>query len=81
MSRLNKKAVKAVVLGPESSATETRDASEGKYKPVLCFGLRPQLTKRLEEATRVYESVHFQVSFQYRSQIDSNQLLGLSKTN
>ena len=31
MSSLNKKRVKAVVLRPESSDTETKDVFEGKY--------------------------------------------------
>ena len=32
LSSLNKKGVKAIVLGPESSDTEFKDAFEGKYK-------------------------------------------------
>ena len=32
VSSLNGKGVKAVVLGPESSDTEIKDAFEGKYK-------------------------------------------------
>ena len=32
VSSLNGKGVKAVVLGPESSDTELKDAFEGKYK-------------------------------------------------
>ena len=35
VSSLCKKGVKAVVLGPESSDTETKDASEGKYNLVF----------------------------------------------
>ena len=31
MSSLNEKGVKAIVLGPESSQTEIKDAFEGKY--------------------------------------------------
>ena len=31
VSSLNEKGVKGVVLGPESSDTETKDVSEGKY--------------------------------------------------
>ena len=35
VSSLNEKGVKAVVLGSESSDTETKDASEGKYSLVF----------------------------------------------
>ena len=36
LSSLNEKGVKAVVLGPESSDTETKDVFEGKYT-TLCL--------------------------------------------
>ena len=39
VSSLNEKGVKAVVLGPESSDTETKDVFEGKYK-TLCLRSR-----------------------------------------
>ena len=35
VSSLYEKGVKAVVFGPESSDTETKDASEGKYNLVF----------------------------------------------
>jgi len=35
VSSLNEKGVKAVVLGPESSDTEIKDALEGKYNLVF----------------------------------------------
>ena len=53
VSSLNKKGVKAVVLGPESSDTETKDVFEGIKVHNLVF------TK----------SVSFQVGFEYRSRI------------
>jgi len=40
---LNKKGVKAIVLGPESSDTEIKDAFEGKYNLVLIKSLRFQV--------------------------------------
>ena len=39
VSSLNKKGVKAVVLGPERSDTETKDVFEGKYT-TLCLQSR-----------------------------------------
>ena len=53
VSSLNEKGVKAVVLGPESSDTEIKDAFEGKYnlvftKSVLCqvgFEYRSQISR------------------------------------
>ena len=39
VSSLNEKGVKAVVLGPESSDTETKDVFEGKYT-TLCLQSR-----------------------------------------
>ena len=39
LSSLNEKGVKAVVLGPESSDTETKDVFEGKYT-TLCLQSR-----------------------------------------
>ena len=39
VSSLNEKGVKGVVLGPESSDTETKDVSEGKYT-TLCLQSR-----------------------------------------
>ena len=37
VSSLNEKGVKAVVLGPGSSDTETKDVCEGKYTATLCL--------------------------------------------
>ena len=43
VSSLNKKGVKAIVLGPESSDTEIKDASEGKYNLVFIKSLHFQV--------------------------------------
>ena len=43
VSSLNEKGVKAVVLGPESSDTETKDVFEGKYNLVFTKSARFQV--------------------------------------
>jgi len=43
VSSLNEKGVKAIVLGPESSDTEIKDAFEGKYNLVFIKSLRFQV--------------------------------------
>jgi len=42
-SSLNEKGVKAIVLGPESSDTEIKDAFDGKYDLVFTKSLRFQV--------------------------------------
>jgi len=43
VSSLNEKGVKAIVLGPESSDTEIKDAFEGKYNLVFIKSVRFQV--------------------------------------
>ena len=45
VSILRKKGVKAVVLGPETSETENKEASEGKYNLEALFGSHPLANK------------------------------------
>ena len=43
VSSLNEKGVKAIVLGPENSDTEIKDAFEGKYNLVFIKSVRFQV--------------------------------------
>ena len=52
VSSLNKKGVKAVILGPQSSYMETKDASEGKYNLVFTSRLwRKNWDKNVTESS------------------------------
>jgi len=65
VSILCEKGVKAVVLGPESSETENKEASEGKYNlvfrsPEALFGSQFQFigTTWLKEQTVFIDEIH-----------------------
>ena len=55
---LSEKGVKAVVLGPGSSHTETKDPSEGKKQPCIYKVSAPQVGLNSD---RGYEQYYFKV--------------------
>ena len=61
VSSLRKKGVKAVVLGPESSETEIKEASEGKFNlvftsPEALFGSQRSIIVALKSKIKIKQN-------------------------